>query len=108
MRGRVADLSLELLIRIAVRAGLPVVLQTGTVPEEAGVFVSGAYAVNRTGSPSRIAQRAQEELLEMARGMTAEQRLETHLKHSELVSAFHRAARIRDADRKAKPRARRK
>jgi predicted XRE-type DNA-binding protein len=38
VNGHVADLSLELLIRIAVRAGLPVVLQTGQVPKEAGAF----------------------------------------------------------------------
>jgi predicted XRE-type DNA-binding protein len=35
MNGRVAELSLELLIRIAVRAGLPMVLQTGRVAEGA-------------------------------------------------------------------------
>src|SRR5258708_36716481 len=38
--GRVADLSLDLLIRIPVRAGLPVVLQTGQVSEVSVVFVS--------------------------------------------------------------------
>src|ERR1700720_3424181 len=41
MRGKVSQLSLELLIRIAVRAELPVVLQTGKDAEEAGAFVFG-------------------------------------------------------------------
>ena len=35
MHGRVTELSLELLIRIAVRAGMPLVLQTGRAPAEA-------------------------------------------------------------------------
>ena len=48
MHGRVSQLSLELLIRIAVRAGLPVVLQTGKDAEEAGVFVVGRAI---TGEP---------------------------------------------------------
>src|ERR1700691_904193 len=41
MHGKVSQLSLELLIRIAVRAELPVVLQTGKDAEEAGVFIAG-------------------------------------------------------------------
>src|ERR1700674_2821026 len=41
MHGKVSQLSLELLIRIAVRAELPVVLQTGKDAEEAGAFVAG-------------------------------------------------------------------
>jgi predicted XRE-type DNA-binding protein len=40
INGRVADLSLELLLRVAVRAGLPITLQTGLVPEEAGACSS--------------------------------------------------------------------
>src|SRR5665213_4313501 len=38
--GRVSNLSIEFLIRIAVRAGLPITLHTGQVPEDAGAFVS--------------------------------------------------------------------
>src|ERR1700684_781570 len=41
MHGKVSQLSLELLIRIAVRAALPVVLQTGKDAEEAGAVVAG-------------------------------------------------------------------
>jgi len=91
MNGRVSELSLELLIRVAVRAGLPVVLQTGKVPEEAGVFVSGVHRAERSGLRSRVAESARSSLLEAARHLTPEQRLRTHLEHSQLVSAFQRA-----------------
>jgi predicted XRE-type DNA-binding protein len=40
INGRIDHLSIELLIRVAVRAGLSLTLLTGEVPEEAGVFVS--------------------------------------------------------------------
>ena len=38
--GHTSDLSLELLLRIAVRAGLRITLQTGLVPQEAGAYVA--------------------------------------------------------------------
>jgi predicted XRE-type DNA-binding protein len=95
VNGRVDELSLELLIRISVRAGLYLVLQTGAVPEEAGAFISGGV---RTASPlqgtrSRLAARARDELTAAVRDMTPEQRLLAHLKHSELVTTLHRAGR---------------
>lgn len=90
VNGRVADLSLELLIRIAVRAGLLLVLQTGAAPEEAGAFVSGAPTTPQ-GVRSKLADDARQELLAAARDMTPEQRLLTHIKHSELVAKLHRA-----------------
>jgi len=88
MNGKVSELSLELLIRIAVRAGLPVVLQTGQVPVEAGAFVTGGSS---PGPKSRVAEEAREALVESARRLTPEQRLEAHLKHSELMTALQRA-----------------
>jgi len=93
VNGRVSELSLELLLRIAVRAGLHLVLQVGAVPEEAGAFISGPVATGRTGTRSKLADDARDELLATARGMTPEQRLNAHLKHSELVTSLHRAAR---------------
>ncbi|HKQ12326.1 MAG TPA: XRE family transcriptional regulator [Steroidobacteraceae bacterium] len=93
VNGRVAELSLELLIRIAVRAGLQLVLQTGAVPEEAGAFLSGAVSNARQGTPSKLADDAREALLTTARDMTAEQRLQAHVKHSELLTSLHRAGR---------------
>jgi predicted XRE-type DNA-binding protein len=91
--GRVSDLSLELLIRIAVRAGLQLVLQTGSSHEEAGAFVSGVAPVSQQGTRSRLADDARNALLATARDMTPEQRLHAHLKHSELVTSLHRAGK---------------
>jgi predicted XRE-type DNA-binding protein len=96
VNGRVTDLSLELLIRIAVRAGLPVVLQTGNEPAEAGAFVSRAPEPDRS-QKSRLADDAREELAEGAWRLSPEQRLEAHLKHSELVTALHDAGRAHRA-----------
>lgn len=93
VNGLVSDLSLELLIRIAVRAGLLLVLQVGAVPEEAGAFVSGAAPSARQGMRSKLADDSRDELLAAARDMTPEQRLLAHVKHSELVSKLHRAGR---------------
>jgi predicted XRE-type DNA-binding protein len=44
VNGRASDLSLELLLRIAVRADLHLVLQIGAVPEEAGAFERSSQA----------------------------------------------------------------
>jgi predicted XRE-type DNA-binding protein len=89
--GRVSELSLELLLRIAVRAGLHLVLQIGAVPEEAGAFLSTSMPVSRTGARSKLADEARAALLATAREMTPEQRLNAHLEHSELVASLHRA-----------------
>jgi len=91
MHGRVTELSLELLIRIAVRAGLPVVLQTGKVPAEAGAYVSGLKMTGSARSMSRLAEQAREALAASTRRLTPEQRLEAHLNHSELVTSLQRA-----------------
>ena len=93
VNGRVRDLSLELLLRIAVRAGLHLVLQIGAAPEEAGAFVSGPVPAARAGTRSRLADDARDALLATARQMTPEQRLTAHLKHSELVTSLQRAGR---------------
>lgn len=89
--GRVSDLSLELLLRIAVRAGLHLVLQIGAVPEEAGAFLGSSMPAARIGTRSRLADDARDAQLAAAREMTPEQRLNAHLKHSELVTSLHRA-----------------
>jgi predicted XRE-type DNA-binding protein len=93
VNGRVSDLSLELLLRIAVRAGLRLVLQTGAAPEEAGAFLSEGPTTRRAGVRSKLAEEARDALLATARQMTPEQRLNAHLKHSELVTTLHRSAR---------------
>jgi predicted XRE-type DNA-binding protein len=101
MNGRVTELSLELLIRIAVRAGLPLVLQTGKVPAEAGAFVSGAATPERIPR-SKLADEARDALTQSARRLTPEQRLEAHLKHSELVTALHNAGQAHHAGKSAR------
>jgi predicted XRE-type DNA-binding protein len=60
INGRVSDLSLELLIRTAARAGLPMTLQTGRVPQEAGAFVSGTPSRSSRTSPSRLGDEVRE------------------------------------------------
>jgi predicted XRE-type DNA-binding protein len=93
MNGKVADLSLELLLRIAVRAGLHLVLQTGNVPAEAGAFVAGGIGASRPASRSKVAEEARASLLETARRLSPEQRLDAHLQHNQLVTALHHAGK---------------
>lgn len=89
---QVSDLSLELLIRIAVRAKLSLVMQTGKDPSEAGVFVSG-MALHECPPRSRLAEQARHELDASARSLTPEERLDAQLRHSELLAELHRAGR---------------
>jgi predicted XRE-type DNA-binding protein len=95
MNGRTDELSLELLIRIAVRDGLSVVLQTGKHPAEAGVYLSGAQNDETGRTPSRLSDRARAALLEDARRLTPEQRLAAQVEHSKLVAELSRAGRAK-------------
>src|SRR5499427_8344815 len=54
INGRVSDVSLELLVRVAVRAGLPLTLQTGHVPQEAGAFNSPIRSRSSPASQSKL------------------------------------------------------
>ena len=63
INGRVSDLSLELLIRVAVRAGLPMTLQTGLVPQEAGAFSSPTRSRLPRASPSKPGDAARQSLI---------------------------------------------
>lgn len=91
MRGQVEAVSLELMLKIAVRAGLCVVLQTGKDPAEAGVYVSGITTSNPARTKSRLAEEARHAVSESIRSLSPEKRLKAHLKHSELVTELHRA-----------------
>jgi predicted XRE-type DNA-binding protein len=106
MNGRVANLSIELLIRIAVRAGLSLTLHTGDVPEEAGVFVS---TLDRQPPPNRakskLADGARHSLELSDRRLTPSQRLEAFLEHNQLLAELHQAGRV--AERLRATRARR-
>jgi predicted XRE-type DNA-binding protein len=93
MHGKVSQLSLELLIRIAVRAELPVVLQIGKDAEEAGAFVAGEPLQESRVLRSKVAEEAHQALSEDARNLTQQQRLEAHARHSQLMVALHQAGR---------------
>ncbi len=96
VNGRIADLSLELLIRTAVRAGLPLVMQTGSVPEEAGAYVSRNATPPATSGPkSKLSESARNSLVEGARRLTPEQRLDAMLEQSQLISELHAAGSAR-------------
>jgi predicted XRE-type DNA-binding protein len=82
--GHTSDLSLELLLRIAVRAGLRITLQTGLVPQEAGAFVSAGRPSARA-FPSKIAASARASLEESLRAMTPVERLEAFVEHNQLA-----------------------
>jgi predicted XRE-type DNA-binding protein len=103
VNGRVDELSLELLIRIAVRAGLPVVMQIGEVPEEAGAYL---FRKNATPAPapqrSKLAESAREALIQSARRLTAEQRLNAILEQTQLVSQLHLAGKTAARTRRRK------
>ena len=91
MRGQVEAVSLELMLKIAMRAGLSVLLQTGEDPAEAGAYVTGVNPPGLARSKSRLAEQARQATSESLRSLTPEKRLEAHLRHSELVTALHRA-----------------
>lgn len=93
VNGHTSDLSLELLLRIAVRAGLRITLQTGLIPREAGAFVSTGRPSSARTFPSKIANRTHASLKESLREMTPEQRLEAFLEHNQLASELRETAR---------------
>jgi predicted XRE-type DNA-binding protein len=92
INGRVSDLSIEFLLRVAVRAGLPVTLQTGRDAAEAGAFVSGLARRSTPASGSKLAKEARESLLESERRLTPSERLEAFLEHNQLLGELHQAA----------------
>lgn len=92
VNGHVDDLSLELLLRVAVRAALPITLITGRVPQEAGVFLSHAEPPPKTGPRSKLAEAARETLQRSQRRLTPSQRLEAFLQHNQLVGELRHAA----------------
>jgi predicted XRE-type DNA-binding protein len=99
MNGRVSDLSLELLIRTAARAGLAMTLHTGRVPQEAGAFVSGTHSPSSRASRSRLGEEARESLNHSATRLTPTERLQAFLEHNQLLGALHQAGRAAEAQR---------
>ncbi|MBS0580686.1 MAG: XRE family transcriptional regulator [Proteobacteria bacterium] len=99
VNGRVADLSLELLIRIAVRAGIPMTLQTGHVPEEAGAFSSGWSARAPKAQASALNDEARTALARSERALTPTQRLQAFLEHNALIEQLRAAGRTAEVER---------
>jgi predicted XRE-type DNA-binding protein len=99
INGRVSDVSLELLIRVAVRAGLPMTLQTGHVPQEAGAFSSGLHSRSTRAVRSMLADAARKSLIQSEGSLTPSQRLEAFLEHNQLLGALHQAGRAAEAQR---------
>jgi predicted XRE-type DNA-binding protein len=97
VNGHTTDLSLELLLRIAVRAGLRMTLQTGLIPQEAGAHVSaGRHSWGRT-FPSKIAARTHASQRESLRELTPAQRLDAFLEHNQLASELRETGRAAQA-----------
>jgi predicted XRE-type DNA-binding protein len=97
INGRVSDVSLELLIRVAVRAGLPMTLQTGHVPQEAGAFCSGTRSRSTRAFPSKLGDATRQSLMQSEASLTPSQRLEAFLEHNQLLGALHQAGRAAEA-----------
>lgn len=91
--GRVHDLSVELLLRVAIRAGLVLTLQTGRDSTEAGAFVSaidrGSIRTNR----SKLATEARNSLAAAERRLSRSERLEAFLQHNQLLAELQQAGR---------------
>jgi predicted XRE-type DNA-binding protein len=97
VNGHTSDLSLELLLRIAVRAGLRMTLQTGLIPQEAGAFVSARRPSSVRAFPSKVVARTHALLKESLRELTPAQRLEAFLEHNQLANELREAGRAAQA-----------
>jgi predicted XRE-type DNA-binding protein len=93
VNGRISDLSLELLLRITVRAGLRLTLQTGLIPQEAGVYVAAGRPASDRTFPSKVAADRHVSLNGSLRELTPEQRVEAFLEHNQLVNELSEAGR---------------
>lgn len=102
LNGRVSDISLELLIRTAARAGLPMTLQTGRLPQEAGAYVTGAGSRGARASRSRLEEEAQAALNQSMSRLTPAERLTAFLEHNQFLAALHQAGRTAEAQRTRK------
>jgi predicted XRE-type DNA-binding protein len=93
VNGRVSDISLELLIRVAVKAGLPIALHTSGASEKGSAFVSPTLRPAPRSPRSRIGAAARESLLQAERRLAPSQRLEAFLEHNQLLASLHQAGR---------------
>jgi predicted XRE-type DNA-binding protein len=92
INSRVSDLSIEFLLRVAVRAKLPIAMQTGRNSKEAGAFVS-SFSRRSQPSKSKLAHEARRSLSQADRRLTPSERLGAFLEHNQLIGALHQGAR---------------
>jgi transcriptional regulator with XRE-family HTH domain len=92
INGQTDSLSIEFLIRIAIRAGLSLSLLFSDVPEEAGAHLTKRNARSSTGA-SRLADEARDSTEAANRRLTPSQRLEAFLEHNQLLAELNRAGR---------------
>lgn len=92
VNGHVSDLSIELLLRIAVRADLPVTLMTGRTPQEAGAFLSNTGPQAQSPPRSNVADVARDSVRRSQRQLTPSQKLEAFLEHNQLMSDLQQSA----------------
>jgi predicted XRE-type DNA-binding protein len=101
--GRVHDLSIELLLRVAIRAGLVLTLQTGRDAKEAGAFISGLVRGNTRANESKLANEARKSLEASGKLLTPAERLEAFLQHNQLLAVLHQAGRAAEQKRVFQP-----
>lgn len=94
---RVADLSLELLVRVAVRAGLLLTLQTGRAYQEAGAFVSSVATHTRQRARSSIADRVRDDANDTVARLSPLERIEAFVEHNRLMGGIQQATFARNA-----------
>ena len=92
LNDRVSDLSLELLLRAAYRAGLQLILQIGRVPGEAGAYVSGSSSPAERAFRSYLGEQARIARLQSTLALDPTQRLEAFLEHNQLMASWNEAA----------------
>ena len=93
INGQTDNLSIEFLIRVAIRAGLSLTLLASDVPEEAGAHLASRNASSSALSTSRLANEARDSIEAAHRRLTPSQRVEAFLEHNQLLAALNRAGR---------------
>jgi predicted XRE-type DNA-binding protein len=93
INGQTDNLSIEFLIRVAIRAGLSLTLLASDVPEEAGAHLTSRNTSSSAAGTSRLAQQARDSIEAANRRLTPSQRLEAFLEHNQLLAELNRAGR---------------
>jgi predicted XRE-type DNA-binding protein len=100
--GRVHDLSIEFLLKVAIRAGLVLTLQTGREAKEAGAFISG-LSRSKGANESKLANDARKSVEASGKHLSPARRLEAFLQHNQLLAVLHQAGRAAEHKRVSQP-----